>query len=251
MFKKKKNSYNITKVNYKGGHQHGSNIHAITIQTNQYVWEMMKVLKQHELYGFHFQAKIGAKKTIVVLTHADKEMLLQAKKHLNHFHDHDNIIFLLRIKEEEKRNYVKIFIKSLIALLVLSAVAYASILYFIDHTTSSTIDIKIKKEKELVIQKIEIDIEKLKILQEAFKEEPYVKDMKKMMKITTDVISSVVPQSEKEKYSSEETIKNFKGKSGIAFVLKESNNTKSFEEDVKSLQNYANDFIKDNNYRIF
>lgn len=62
---KKKNSYKPTDVEYHGGLDYGSNIHSISMQINQYVWNMIKVLDKHDFYGFNFEAKIGSKKVTI------------------------------------------------------------------------------------------------------------------------------------------------------------------------------------------
>ena len=68
------------------------------------------------------------------------------------------------------------------------------------------------------------------------------------MEMGVMIISSLVPQEEKEKYSSEALVKNFKGQGGIKFELIQDKNSsdKDFNMSVKELNQYTMDFVKSN-----
>ena len=251
--KKAKNTYEATDVNVGGGKEYGSDLHGITVKINQYVWDMMKVLERHELFGFHFSAKIGTTKTIVVLSHEDQEILEQGRRLLKDISARDQVIFLTKVKE--KKSSKKIFVVlGLIAILAIFLKVGLS--FYENYKINLEIEERqnsretASKDGDIITQKIEIDIEKLKVMQEVFKKSKS-KEMEmvtKMMGVTTAVISDMVPESEKAKYSSEELVKNFKGKGGFEFVLKDSNQSQDFDATAEELNAYAMEFVKENNF---
>ena len=247
MGKKSKNTYESTEVNFKGGLNYGSNIHAVSIEINHTVWEMIKVLDAKELFGFHFIAKIGTKKTILILLHKDEDMLKQAKKLLKHFYDKPNILFLTKIKKE-KTNIVAL-IKFILLLFFLSFLVMGVYFWFIEHDSKKTSSPSIKMEEPIISSKIEIDIEKLRIFKEVMLDEKSETEaiIMKGLERTVAMISMMVPPSEKEKYSLEAVTKNFKGKSGIELVLTGDKQSKEFNATVKELNAYAMNFIKEGN----
>ena len=251
MFSRKKNTYVATKVLYGSGEKYNSNIHHTTLKVNQYVWDMMKVLEKEELYGFKIESKIGAKKILVILNHTDADILKEAHGVLKNFHNNDEIVFLTKVSKEKENNFIRNSYITLIILALLAAILYGSYYWSQQQNLNFSLEekefkIKESNEEEIVIQKIEIDPEKLLKLQEVFVDDAKSDDIKKIMTIGTNIISMSVSDEEKAKYSSEALVQNFKGKSGFQFVLKEGNDTKSFEENVEKLSKFSQGFIAEN-----
>ena len=248
--RKKINTYEPTDVNYGGGDEYGANIHGICIHVNQYVWDMIKVLNKNDLYGFHFEAKLGKNKTIVVLQHENQELLHKARKLLHDIHNDSNFIFLTKVKKKKSSKTMWIILALLLFLglssWLLITLYQKKIIFNFESKTTKTVD---ADKQKYVTQDVEIDIEKLKAFKDAFEDENGTIDapMMKMLEITTSVISSLVSEEEKAKYSSEAFVKSFKGKSGIRFVLKDANMSKDFNMTVKELNGYAQEFISKNN----
>ncbi len=249
---KKINTYEPTDVNYHGGLKHGANIHSVSVQVNQYVWDMMKVLDQHELYGFDFEAKIGENKTIVILRHEEKDALKKARKVLKDSHDESDFVFLTKVikKKSDKTMWIILAI-----VLVLALVCW--FLWFLYEADLISFSTPTEAPKVIsstpVIEDIEIDVEKLKAFKDSFFERNgTVIDARtmKVMEITTSVISSMVSEEEKAKYSSKNLVESFKGKSGIRFVAKDGNLSNDFNATVKELNAYAQTFIKDSNVSL-
>jgi len=252
---KKINTYEPTDVNYHGGLKHGANIHSVTVQVNQYVWDMMKVLNQHDLYGFDFESKIGENKTIVIMRHEDKDALKKARKILKDSHDESDFIFLTKVieKKSDKTMWIILAIFILFALVgrLLWFLYQEDLISFPSSTPSPSP--KVNSTDTLVVKDIEIDIDKLNAFKDSFSEQNSTTiDDKTMMvmEITTSVISSLVSDEEKAKYSSKNLVESFKGKSGIRFVAKDGNLSKDFNATVKELNGYAQKFIKDSNISL-
>ena len=249
---RKKNTYEPTDVNYHGGLKHGANIHSVSVQVNQYVWDMMKVLDRHELYGFDFEAKIGTNKTIVILRHEDKELLEKARKVLRDSHDDSDFVFLTKVIKKKSSKTMWI----ILAIVVVFALVGRFLWFLYEKDlisfSSSTPAPKVISSAPPVIEEIEIDIEKLKAFKDSFGEQNNtINDATmKVMEITTSVISSLVSEEEKEKYSSKNLVESFKGKSGIRFVAKDGNLSKDFNATVKELNTYAQNFVKDANISL-
>jgi len=257
---RKQNHYEATEVNRGGGKQYGSDIHGATIHTNQIIWDMIKILDKNELYGFYFTAKIAVKKTIVFMYHEDEEMLERGKKLLKDFHNIPKFLFLTKIRKAKSKKNIKAWIIALSMLSLLMGSAYFVYLnqeYFIKSAKAlfpvkETISEKDSESKEIVEEVVQIDIKKLKVLQESFEEQekdPLQENITKSMKMAVAVVSSMVSKEEKEKYSNKNLVKNFKGKSGIKFELKKDENSsdEEFDMSVKELNSYAMKFIKDSN----
>ena len=249
--RKKINTYEPTDINYHGGMEYGANIHAVSVQVNQYVWDMIKILNSNNLYGFNFQAKIGIKKTIVIMRHEDKELLDTARKLLKDFHSDFDFVFFAKLKRKRTDKTVWIVLGVIISTALLGwllLVLYEKELIFKSDSKETSYS-KIVKQDTLKVQEIEIDIDKLNALKDTFSEQNNSIDepIMKMMEITTSVISSLVSEEEKAKYSSKHLVESFKGKSGIKFVAKDKNLSSDFNATVKELNSYAQGFIKDNN----
>ena len=176
MLSRQKNYYEATDVNSGGGQQYGSDIHGVTIQTNQIIWDMIKILEENEQYGFHFTAKIAVKKTIMIMYHEDEKMLERGKKLLKEFYDVPKFLFLAKVKKPKSRKNLKvwIFIISMLSLLMGSAYfVYLNQEYFIKASEALfPVKEKITKEsnesEEIVEEVVQIDIKKLQALQESF-----------------------------------------------------------------------------------
>lgn len=252
----KKNTYEPTDVNYGGGDEYGANIHGVCIQVNQYVWDMIKILNTNNLYGFHFEAKLGKSKTIVILRHENQELLDKAKHLLRDSHEYPNTVFLTRLKKKKSSKTVWIILALVFSLALGSWLLYSlyekKIIFNFDTSLSIPQNKSTTIDNEVHIEEVEIDIEKLKALKEIFDDSNNSIDAStmKMMEITTSIISSMVSEEEKAKYSSKNLVESFKGKSGIKYVLKDGNLSKDFNATVKELNDYATGFIKDNNISL-
>ena len=260
MLSKQKNYYKATDVNKGGGKQYGSDIHGVTIQTNQVIWDMIKILDRNEEYGFYFTAKIAVKKTIIIMNHEDEEMLERGKKLLRGFHDIPKFIFLAKVKKSKSKKNIKAWIIAISMLSLLMGSAYFVYLNkeYLIKASEALFPVKEKsieeknESKEIVEEVVQIDIKKLKALQESFdkqEKDPLQEKITKGMQMSVAVISSMVSDEEKAKYSSKDLVKNFKGKSGLKFELKKDENTtdEEFDMSVKELNSYVGEFIKDNN----
>lgn len=256
MWTKKENTYNSTDVNYQGGVKYGSDIHHVTVKTNQVVWDMIKVLDQKGLYGFHFSAKLGTQKTIINIKHENEEMLHQAKQALIDFEDTKNMLFLYKTEPKEERNYVKIAI-ILLSFLGSMALIGTGIGYYLytqtDFFKTSSLSLSTLKERsEGEPQTIEVDIQTLNALKESFEKQEkseMEKDTEKAMVIATGMISQMVPDSLKAQYSSEAVVQKFKDNGGVNLVLKDANRSDGdFNRSVTELNRYAMDFVKENDY---
>ena len=249
---RKKNTYEPTDVNYHGGLKHGANIHSVSVQVNQYVWDMMKVLDQHELYGFAFEAKIGENKTIVILRHEEKDALKKARKVLKDSHDESDFVFLTKVIKKKSNKTMWI----ILAIVVVFALVGRFLWFLYEKDlisfSSSVPAPKVISSAPPVVEEIEIDVEKLKAFKESFAEQNSTIDdaTMKVMEITTSVIASFVSDEEKAKYSSKNLVESFKGKSGIRFVAKDGNLSKDFNATVKELNVYAQNFVKDSNISL-
>lgn len=247
----KKNSYESTDVTYHGGVEYGSDIHNVTIRTNQIVWDMIKILDRNELFGFHFQTKISTHKTIIIMRHKDQEMLDRAKNILVDFKYIPDVLFLSKLKKQKESKKILKIIFGIALLSIAIFGLYEFGLYLYNH--KSLYFPKEEKKTKIVdennITVIKLDIQKLKAIKESFDKEntPIQPKVMKAMNITTAIISDMVPPSKKAKYSSEELVKNFKGKGGIRFEIDDSNKSKDFNQTIKELKSYADHFVKDKN----
>jgi hypothetical protein len=243
-------------VSYGGGDEYGANIHGICIQVNQYVWDMIKILDNNGLYGFHFEAKLGKTKTIVILRHENKELLDKAKYLLKDSHEYSDMVFLTRLKKKKNSKMVWIILWIILFLVLTSWLLFSlyekKIIFNFDSSSSSIQNQSIGDKSEIHVEEIEIDIEKLKAFKDAFDKEdsPIDAPMMQILEVTTSVISSFVSEEEKAKYSSTALVESFKGKSGIKFILKDGNLSEDFNATVKELNGYAQSFIKDNNVSL-
>lgn len=253
---KKKNNYTPTEVNYHGGLEYGANIHSVSVQVNQYVWNMMKVLERHEMYGFDFESKIGTGKVVIVLSHEDRVLLKKAKEILKYSHEEVDFLFMTRVKRKKEDKTVWILLSIALVVTVIGLALFylyeRDLLFSFNSSESSETEVN-QTFKEPIIQDIEIDVEKLKAFKESFSKEdgkPVDDKTMKVLEITTSVISSMVSEEEKEKYSTKNLVESFKGKGGIRFVAKDGNLSKDFNATVKELNGYADAFIKDENVSL-
>jgi len=247
-----KNTYENTDVTYNGGVEYGSDIHGVSIRTNQIIWDMIKILDRNLLFGFHFRAKISTHKTIIIMTHKEQNMLDKAKKLLVDFQDIPKVMFLAKIKEEKKKHRLfKIFVLILLLSILLFGLFELGLYWynnnksfnFIEDKKSSVIDVNNTTT-------IKLDIKKLKAIQESFdkENEPIKPEIMSALDVTTEIISDMVPPSKKDEYNAEALVKNFKGKGGIKFELDDSNmSSKDFNATIKELNSYAKNFVKDKN----
>ena len=260
---KKKNTYQSTDITASGANKHMSGIHNKCIRTNQYVWDMMKVLDRQEMYGFHFEAKVGVKKIMVILHHESQNQLDTAQKILKNVAKNADVLFLTKLKEKKTNKLGMIFFISIFSLVIMTLIV--SLLFKNGYFDSliKTVQSKeiieqsnIKKvfsigENEPVVEEIVIDIEKLKLLKESFEEQNSTSLSPKVMKaltMSTAIISEMVSEEEKAKYSAEALVKSFKGKSGFKLVIKEEDKlNKDFNKTVKELNAYAMHFVQENN----
>ena len=251
---KKKNTYENTELTMGEGSKNISGLHNMCIRTNQYVWDMMKILDKEEMFGFHFEAKVGEKKILVTLHHEDKEALKKAQRLLMNFEKSPDILFLIKVKEKKKMDK-RWFIFYFLVLFLFILTFMLSFLYQEGYLDSLMESAKVKEKsyeanKELIVEEIVIDIEKLKLLKESFDEQNSTSLSPKVMKalaITTGIISETISEEEKAKYSSETLVKSFKGKSGFKLVLKKSAQSPEFNNTVEELNAYAMHFVKENN----
>ena len=261
MWNSRENTYDSTDVNKGGGKQYGSDIHGVTIQTNKIIWDMIKELDAKEYFGFYFTAKLSVKKTIIIMYHEDEEMLEKGKHLLHDFQSIPNILFLAKIKKAKDKQYMKLFLIVIAVLSILMGVGlfiYDNKEYFIkaSEALSPTSEEKGKEKKEDNnrtdnIQKVEIDIKTLKALKSGFidQKDPLQEKITKGMEMGVAIMSAMVSDEEKAKYSSKDLVNSFKGKGGIEFVLKKDENMsdEEFNVSVKELNSYAMGFVNDAN----
>lgn len=255
----KKNTYEVTDLIPKGGKKYGSNIHGESIHINTIMWDMIKILNKNNLFGFHIISKISTNKTFIILYHRDKEKLEEGKKLLHNFKNIPDTIFLAKIKQRKNANKLKrgiIFILLSLTVSIIGAFLYLNknVLPQPKEKNSPQTIINshtdnLSTEKNLENKIIKIDIKTLKILQKDFikKEKNSLEEkITKSLELGVDIISSLVPEEQKNKYNNEELLKNFKGKTGIKFELIKEENSKDFNMNIKELNQYAMNFIKNN-----
>jgi tetratricopeptide (TPR) repeat protein len=259
---KKKNTYEATDITDNGASEHMSSLHHKCIRTNKYVWDMMKVLDKEEMYGFHFETKVGKTKTLVILYHDEKVALNKAQKLLRNVEKNGDILFLTKLREQKKKSRLGLVIFISILFLVMATVIL-NFLYKMGHfefmleaspstqsVQSSNIDTMNENNDEPIVEEIVVDIQKLELLKEGFEEQnnsELAPEVLHALTLTTGIISGMVSEEEKAKYSSEAVVANFKGKNGIKLVVKDDGSNKDFNRSVKALNNYAMNFIKENN----
>lgn len=257
----KKNTYENSDITDNGASEHTSSLHHKCIRTNKYVWDMMKVLEQNEMYGFHFEAKVGKKKILVILYHEEKTALNKAQKVLRKVEKNNEVLFLtkLKAKKKERRLGLAIFI-SLLVLVLLSVVG--SFLYKMGHfntlldgfsstkTVHSSVEIEEETQVEPVIEEIVVDIQKLERLKESFEEQNNSNvspEVLHALTLTTGIISDMVSDEAKAQYSSEALVESFEVRNGFQLVVKDDGSHKDFNATVQELNAYAMKFIKENN----
>jgi hypothetical protein len=258
---KNKNTYENTDITDSGASKHMSGLHNRCVRTNQYIWDMMKVLDKQEMYGFHFQTKVGKKKILVILHHEDKEQLEKAQKILKNVDKNSDVLFLTKLKEKKEHSKIWIIIFSSIFLFII-ATFILNFLYKQGYLNSMIEKVQLVKnvqehqlenkavEKKPMVEEIVIDIEKLKLLKESFEEDNVTSlnpNVIKALTMTTGIISEVVSEEEKAKYSTKALVKSFKGKSGFKLVIKDHNLSEDFNSTVKELNAYAMHFVQENN----
>ena len=252
---KKTNTYIPTDVTTQNKKTYSANLHAKSLKINQIIWDMIKILDKLELYGFHFEAKIGSTRTFVILMHEDEVLLEEAKKRLKFIAEDEGVVLLSKVKKKKSSKAMWIILGIILAITVIFWVIFNlygdKILSKFKYLSSTSH--KIEKQHKPIVEKIvEVDIEKLKALKDSFSESNNALDPKvfKAMDITTSIISSMVSDEEKAKYSSKDVVKNFKGKSGFKFVLKDGNLSKDFNATVAELNGYAMHFVKESNLSL-
>lgn len=259
MWNKQENTYDSTDVNKGGGKQYGSDIHGVAIETNKIIWDMIKELNAKEYFGFYFTAKLSVKKTVIIMYHKDEEMLEKGKHLLYDFKSIPNILFLAKIKKEKEKKYMKLFLIMMAILSILMGMgffAYDNKEYFIKASEalfSEPIPTKEEGDDNATknVKKVEVDVKTLKALKENFIDEkdPLQEKITQGMEMGVAIMSAMVSDEEKAKYSSKDLVESFKGKGGIEFVLKKDENMseKEFDISVKELNSYAMGFVKDVN----
>ena len=246
----RKNTYENTDVTDGGGVEYGSDIHGVAIRTNQLIWDMIKILDRNELFGFHFKARIAKHKTVIIMTHAEKEMIDKAKHLLRDFSDIPDIVLKGKIKREKgDRRLLKISI--LIAIIsIIGFILFEIGLYFYNnkylfyHKEFKKNDIN-----DTIV--VKLDVTKLKAIKDSFEmqNQPIKPEIMSALDITTAVISDMVPPTKKAQYSSENLVKSFKGRGRIRFELDDANlSSRNFNATVKELNSYATHFIKNRNF---
>ena len=252
---KQTNTYIPTDVTLQNKKTYNPNLHAKSIKINQVIWDMIKILNQLELYGFHFEAKIGSKRTFVTLLHEDEALLHEAKKRLHFIAKDEEVTLVLKIKKRKSRKAMWIALGVVLVLTLISSLLFKiygdKLLSQVNRLMSTPQKVHTQNQP-IVEEVIEIDIEKLKMLKDSFSESDNQLDPKvaKALEITTSIISSMVSDEEKAKYSAENVVKSFKGKSGFKFVLKDGNLSKDFNATVAELNDYAMHFVKENNLSL-
>lgn len=260
---KNKNTYENTDITDNGANEHMSSLHHKCIRTNKYVWDMIKVLDKEEMYGFHFETKVGKTKTLVILYHDEKVALNKAQKLLRNVEKNSDILFLTKLRKQKKKGRLGLVIFiSLLFLVMLGVIA--NFLYKMGHfdfllegslstksVQSSNVDrVSENNDDEPIIEEIVVDIQKLELLKEGFDEQnnsELTPEVLQALTVTTGIISGMVSEEEKAKYSSEALVANFKSKNGIKLVVKDDGSNKDFNRSVKALNDYAMSFIKENN----
>ena len=252
---KKTNTYIPTDVTVQNKKAYNANLHAKSLKINQLIWDMIKVLDKHELYGFHFEAKIGSRRTFVTLIHEDETLLKKAKEKLKLIAEDGDVILLSKVKKKKSNKTMWIILSTILALslifLMLFNIYGDRLLSKFNHLNNTPQEVY-KEHYPIVEEIVEVDIEKLKILKDSFSngENALNPKVAKAMEITTSIISSMVSDKEKAKYSSENFVKKFKGKSGLKFVLKDGNLIKDFNATVAELNGYAMHFVKESNLSL-
>jgi len=252
---KKTNTYIPTDVTVQNKKLYNPNLHAKSLKVNQIIWDMIKILDKSGLYGFHFEAKIGSDRTFVTLLHEDEELLHEAKQRLNLIAKEEGVLLLPRVKKKKSRKVMWIALGTLLVLTLILLMIFNlygdKVLSKFNHLNASSLKVN-KSQQPIVEEIIEVDIKKLKALKDSFSKDNNRVDPKvfKAMDITTTIISSMVSDKEKAKYSSENVVKNFKGKSGLKFVLKDGNLSKDFNATVVELNDYAMHFVKEGNLSL-
>lgn len=249
---KQKNTYTLTDVTHNGAIKHVTNIHNTNIQMNQNIWEMIKILNKNELYGFNLEAKVGTNKTLITLRHEDEKLLDEAKELLRDFYKKSDFLFFTKVIEKKSSKTMWIILAISILLILFARLFWGLYEKELIFTSNDNASFTSKATEELsnaptVIQEIEINIKKLNSLRETFSEQNNSMNDKAMhaMEITTSVISSLVSEEEKKKYSTQNLVKSFKGKSGIRFVAKDGNLSRDFNATIKELHAYGKKFISD------
>ena len=252
---KKSNTYIPTDVTVQNRKSYKPNLHARTLKVNQTIWDMIKILDKSELYGFHFEAKIASKSTFVTLIHDDIELLKEAKRRLKTFADAEGVVLIAKVKKQKSAKVIWIVLGTILVTVIFSLILfnlYGDKILSSFNLLNTTSPKSYNTQQPIVEEIVEVDIEKLKALKDSFSNSDNRVNSKvfKAMDITASVVSSLVSDEEKAKYSSEELVKDFKGKSGLKFVLKDGNLSRDFNATVKELNDYAMHFVKEGNLSL-
>ena len=260
---KNKNTYENTDITDNGANEHMSSLHHKCIRTNKYVWDMIKVLDKEKMYGFHFETKVGKTKTLVILYHDEKVALNKAQKLLRNVEKNSDILFLTKLRKQKKKGRLGLIIFiSLLCLVMVGVIA--NFLYKMGHfdflldaspssksvQSSNVATVSENNDDEPIVEEIVVDIQKLELLKEGFEEQnnsELTPEVLHTLTVTTGIISEMVSDEEKAKYSSEALVANFKSKNGIKLMVKDDGSNKDFNRTVKELNTYAMNFIKENN----
>ena len=258
--KSNKNTYDDTSVARAGGQNHGSDIHGVALRINKIIWDMLKVLKREKLFGFHFSAKIGSKKTVVIMTHKDRDMLNRGQKRLHEFQDIDDMIILAKVDTKSKGTKEDSLVlgqekstpwrsKTSISSIIVTMFIISGVVYYMtkkgqnekkeveDNTTIETTQVDIEKN-------IEINVEMMNVLSKSFDN----KDNKKVKAVlsqvleistSTDILEKI-PGYEKVEIDKDEVVKMYEDPN-IKYVIKDGNGSMS---DLNAL---AQSYAKDNN----
>ena len=253
----KKNSYDDTSVMEQGGKEYGSDIHGVAVSVNKIVWDMLKVLKEKQLYGFHFSAKLGIKNTIIIMMHEDREMLNKGLKALHSFQTIKGIIILAKVfkskgskkkvLEENTKGPIwksKTGISTIIGTMILISV---SIYYYVKHTQKDNkhlnkINTTIVKKEINIEKRMDVNIQILNALSKSFdnQENKKVKEvLAKVLEIsTTTSILEKIPGYEKVEIDNDKVLSSYEDPN-LKYVFKDGNSSSSMKELNEMAQNYA------------
>jgi tetratricopeptide (TPR) repeat protein len=255
-----KNTYDDTSVVKQGGQDYGSDIHGVALRINRIIWDMLKILKREKLFGFHFSSKIGSKKTVVIMTHKDRDMLNLGQKKLHEFQDIDGMILLAKVATKSSKNSEEGSMvmgrekstqwksKTTISSIIITMLVISVTVYYMtkksqeekkveDNTTIGTKSVDVEKN-------IEINIKMMNTLSKSFDN----KDNKKVkavlsqvleMSTSTDILEKI-PGYEKVEIDKDEVVKMYEDPN-IKYSIKDGNGSMS------DLNELAQSYAKENN----
>ncbi|SFV65070.1 TPR repeat-containing protein [hydrothermal vent metagenome] len=256
----RRNTYDDTSVMEDGGKEYGSDIHGVALRVNKTVWDMLKVLKEKKLFGFHFSAKVGLKNTVVIMTHKDRDMLNLGQKALHGFQNIDDIIILGKVGENQGSTKSVVIKegggdvpwkgKTGISTIIITLLLIAGGVYYIlkqnqEKKKEPIGNNSIIEKKEVNIKKnIEINVEMMNTLSKSFdnKENKKVKEvLSKVLQISTSTdILEKIPGYEKVELDNDKIASAYEDPN-LKYVIKDGNGT------MRELNAMAQAYAKENN----